>query len=180
MTPQTLPDIPDLEPWFAPSVRLSSSGIHGAGIVVDQPIPAGGHILRLGGYLLDHRSHSDPRVLRSTSVGVAESVVLCQLAGLQRDLSDYLNHSCDPSAGFLDAVTVVAARDLTVGEEVTVDYAYWELDDTWILRSMCMCGAASCRAIVSGSDWKNAQIRDRLLQFAMPFVRRRILAQSKT
>lgn len=58
----------------------------------------------------------------------------------------FLNHSCDPTAGIRGTVSVVAMRDLTAGDEITIDYATIEGDPLWEMA--CCCGAANCRKVV--------------------------------
>jgi hypothetical protein len=62
--------------------------------------------------------------------------------------ANYTNHSCDPNAGFGSSpISLVAMRDVQVGEEITFDYAMSECienmegNDGWncewcILRSL--------------------------------------------
>jgi hypothetical protein len=130
--------------------------------------------MRLGGFLLPHDKRYTTDVLPSTSIGLAEEVILAEVNGSERDISDYLNHCCFPNTGFLDAVTIVATRMISAGEELTIDYAYWEADENWNLSNPCMCGSNTCRNTVRGSDWRNPTITPRLLKWASPFVRRRI------
>src|SRR4051794_18325559 len=42
---------------------------------------------------------------------------------LPKDIDAYMNHSCDPNTWWQDDDTLVARRDIQVGEEVTYDYA---------------------------------------------------------
>jgi SET domain-containing protein len=61
----------------------------------------------------------------------------------------FVNHACEPSARMADPRTIVAARAIAAGEEVTIDYATTEEDPGWSLD--CRCGAASCRGVVRGT-----------------------------
>jgi len=47
-----------------------------------------------------------------------------------------------------DPRTIVAARAVGAGEEVTIDYATTEEDPGWELR--CRCGSRGCRGVVRG------------------------------
>jgi uncharacterized protein len=42
-------------------------------------------------------------------------------SGDKSETTDYVNHSCDPSCGMLDSVTVSALRDIDIGDEITID-----------------------------------------------------------
>jgi len=62
----------------------------------------------------------------------------------------YLNHSCEPNAGFVDEIRLIALRQIVPGEEIRFDYSttmlerYWELD--------CSCGAPRCRGRIQDFD----------------------------
>lgn len=170
----------DLLPWFSPGLVVGRSPIHGRGVFVRASVPSGSVLIRFGGYFLPLSARYEDRVIPSTAIGVSKQVVLAEVQGASKDLSDYLNHSCQPTAGFKDAITLVAAQDLVTGDEVTVDYAYWEADETWQLRTACTCGAFNCRVHVTGVDWRREEIRARLSRWASPFIRRRLFELSTT
>lgn len=65
-------------------------------------------------------------------------------------LQDFLNHSCDPSAGIRitgTEVTLVAIRDIRAGEEVTFDYSTTVDEDFYTLKN-CRCGSPTCRGTI--------------------------------
>lgn len=41
----------------------------------------------------------------------------------------FINHSCDPNLWLDGPVTLIARRDIRIGEEFTADYALWEVDE---------------------------------------------------
>jgi D-alanine-D-alanine ligase len=55
------------------------------------------------------------------------------------------NHSCDPNTGF-EGLNVVALRNISKGEELTLDYANY--CDEWMEPFECHCGAENCRGWV--------------------------------
>jgi len=55
------------------------------------------------------------------------------------------NHSCDPNAGIVRDVFLVAMRDIRKDEEITFDYSMITADD-WTLA--CRCGSPICRGII--------------------------------
>jgi len=50
----------------------------------------------------------------------------------------------------------VAMRDVAAGEELTLDYATID-DDAKPLT--CQCGAAACRGVVTGQDWRRPELQ---------------------
>lgn len=71
--------------------------------------------------------------------------------GRAQHLSNFMNHSCNPSMvyGFED--DIVAARDISVGEELTVDYGSFIVNVDQDFR--CGCGSPNCRGQVRKDDW---------------------------
>lgn len=68
-----------------------------------------------------------------------------------------LNHSCDPTLGFADARTLIARRDIAVGDELTIDYATCLDDPDYLLR--CHCETYRCRQLIEGTDWQIPQLQ---------------------
>jgi len=66
-----------------------------------------------------------------------------------------VNRSCDPSA-WLQGLDVIARRNIAAGEEITLEYA--TLYDERMPAFDCACGAASCRGVVRGDDWRTRVI----------------------
>lgn len=169
----------DLSPWFRDGLFLSQSAIDGVGVFTMKAITEPEAVMRIGGRFFAASERRTSAVLTSTAIAVAEDLLLGEPAESQRDLSDYLNHCCAPNLGFADAVTLVASRLIEAGEELTVDYAYWEADETWVLKSPCHCGAAGCRRRITGSDWRRHELEEALTRWASPFIRRRICARRR-
>lgn len=55
------------------------------------------------------------------------------------------NHSCDPNAGIVRDIFLVAMRDIVKNEEITFDYSMITADN-WTLE--CKCGSPSCRKTI--------------------------------
>ena len=90
------------------------------------------------------------------------------------DISNYMNHSCEPTCLFVDggdAYTglMVAARDLKPGDEITYDYCTSEdcdLSPEW----QCHCGTASCRGRVTPFDWRRPELQRRYAGHFLPHI----------
>jgi SET domain-containing protein len=60
----------------------------------------------------------------------------------------YINHSCEPNAYMkilYDHVLIMALRDISAGEEISIDYHSTLHSD----KKRCTCGAASCRGTIN-------------------------------
>ena len=64
---------------------------------------------------------------------------------------NFLNHSCDPNAGYDGADAIVALRPIAAGEEIRMDYGTFTF--SFDHEFVCRCGAASCRGKVTAGDW---------------------------
>ncbi len=76
-----------------------------------------------------------------------------------------MNHSCNPNAGFVNwgriennKIPIVAYRHISVGEEVTADYATFTMaydgtpdGDGWEMKP-CLCGEPNCRGTITGFE----------------------------
>ena len=79
------------------------------------------------------------------------------------DVSNYMNHSCEPTCWFVDGGdgyngVMVASRGILPGEEITYDYATsedCELTPEWD----CACESVACRGRVTPNDWVDAGLQ---------------------
>jgi hypothetical protein len=92
----------------------------------------------------------------------------------QQDLTNFINHSCDPTVWMQDEVTLIARRDIPSGEELTIDYAMFEGDEDWNPPWVCQCGANLCRKKFSGKDWRHKELQKRYRDHFSPFIINRI------
>ena len=169
--------IPDLVASMHPSLETRNSHIHGTGLFAATPLASGTVIIRFGGFFFTASSRADALIVEpSTAVGVSESTIIGEHAGTDRDISDYINHSCGPNLGMLDALTLVTIADVGEGAELTADYAYWESDADYEMPRKCRCGVAKCRSTITGNDWRMAADCPHLVQWSSPYIRRRIQA----
>lgn len=84
----------------------------------------------------------------------------------------YINHSCDPNC-YLTGRTIVAARDVAKGEELTFDYSS---DVDWPgFRMACRCGTRRCRKVVRAYRSLSGSQRRRYGEHVAAYIRRRYL-----
>jgi D-alanine-D-alanine ligase-like ATP-grasp enzyme len=67
------------------------------------------------------------------------------------------NHSCNPNTAYF-GLNLQALRPISVGEELTMDYA--QLLNESAETFDCQCGAANCRKIISGIKDNNITLRE--------------------
>ena len=85
--------------------------------------------------------------------------------------ADFINHSCDPSCGFRGSLEVVALRDIRAGKEITFDYAMSESSN---FQMKCVCGAAQCRGVITGEDWKIPELQKKYAGYFSDYLERKI------
>jgi uncharacterized protein len=158
--------------WLDPRVEVRDSQIHGRGLMARRQIRAGDTVAILGGSIVSDAEVRD----RIASGGRYDGIALDVDRNLVIEPVDwpgrYGNHSCEPNLWMSGPVTVVAARDIEPGEELTIDYALHTLDPSW--RMSCSCHSSSCRGRITGSDWRLPGLQDRYRGHWPPVLQRRI------
>jgi hypothetical protein len=171
-----LPTLPRrLEAWIDPRIAVRPSPIHGRGMFAAEPIRAGEVVIIWGGELFTAEDIRACKARMSSVAALDEDVYLADPVDDPDGPDYFLNHSCDPNVWMRDAVTLIARRDITPGEELTADYALWEADDDWTLPEECCCGSRLCRTIITGGDWRLAALQERYAGHFSPLLNRRIL-----
>ena len=66
---------------------------------------------------------------------------------------NFLNHSCEPGAGYDGANGISALRRITAGEEIRMDYGTFSFSFDHEFK--CTCGAWNCRGRVTRDDWRS-------------------------
>jgi hypothetical protein len=136
--------------WVDDRVAVGPSPLGGLGTFARGPIAAGEVVFRWGGVVFTPEEIRAGKAKPGTVAAVAEGVSLASPGDGERDPSDVTNHSCDPNLWLADAVTLVARRAIAAGEEITGDYAMWEVDEGYVAGWACRCGSPLCRGACRG------------------------------
>jgi hypothetical protein len=150
----------------SPDVAAGPSTIEGTGLFAGRAFDEGETVVVLGGTLIDDAELG--RLHGHSSLAVAEGFNLLQD---EDDPARYGNHSCDPNLWLADEVMLITRRQVGAGEELTVDYATMTVAP-W--QMACRCGAASCRGVVTGDDWRRRDLQERYAGRFSPFINARI------
>ncbi len=159
--------------WLTPKAQARPAGGKGWGSFAIEPITRGETVAAFGGWVIDRRtldSLSDDRQSRSIQVDAD----LYLVSGDTPEAGDMLNHSCEPNAGLSGSQLLVAMRDITVGEELTFDYAMCDASD--YDEFTCLCGVPMCRQVVTGSDWRDPVLQAKYQGWFSPYLMKRIAA----
>ena len=68
-------------------------------------------------------------------------------------------------------IVFAAMRNVAAGEELTIDYATTDDDDS---ESPCACGAPACRKVLSGRDWQRPELQARYAGWFSSYLEARI------
>ena len=93
------------------------------------------------------------------------------------NVAKYLCHSCEPTAGIHQRTVVVALRDISVGEEVAIDYAmivdqYDEYIGKIITREdiICRCEAPTCRGEFGSYNKLTPELKEKYQGFISDYL----------
>ncbi len=90
----------------------------------------------------------------------------------------FINHSCDPNAGYKGQIFLVAMRDIDAGEEICIDYAtiLHASEGVEPYRLKCYCGSDNCRDVITDEDWKIPELQKRYDGYFQHFLQEKLEA----
>jgi uncharacterized protein len=160
--------------YLSPKVRKGrASAIAGRGLFAEQALEAGEVVAVKGGHILDRAAvEALPEELFQTEIQIADNLHLAATSPEERDaVMLFLNHSCEPNVGFAGNIVLVTMTDVTAGEELTVDYAMFDI----IGGAMaCGCGRPHCRGTITGDDWRLTDLQERYRGYFSWYLQRKI------
>jgi len=144
--------------YISPKAMVRDSPIHGKGLFAIEPIAQGDIVCVKGGYIFNRETlRAMPHWYRAAEVPIAEHLFIGPLHEEEREGSMiFSNHSCEPNLGMQGQIIFVAMRDIAAGEELTHDWAMTDDDE---YEMACNCGAATCRKIITGQDWRRQDLQ---------------------
>ena len=147
---------------------------YGAGLFAKESIPKGTRLIAFGGYMIPIDIFVTlPKHIQEHPFQVADDLVFGQIAVHELNDADFLNHSCEPNAGFSGQAFVVAMRDIKPGEELTIDYAM--CTSSPVLRDIeCLCASTSCRKVTRHDDWMRKDLQKKYRGFFQPYLEEKI------
>lgn len=146
--------------YRSPKTQVRASGTHGRGLFAIKPIRTGEIVSIRGGHILSRQAERRRRKPAGYwGYPIAKDFVLAPLTTREvNSVMMFLNHSCEPNVGIRGQILFVAMRAIRAGEELTIDYAMFGADRT---QMRCSCGAASCRRVITSSDWRRPELQQK-------------------
>ncbi len=117
--------------WVSQKITSGKSKVHGDGVFAKEKIAKGEKVMEFGGELVS-REKAFSGNYRSRSVWMTDQDHFLALPNTdtEESLDENINHSCNANTWLMDEVTLVAKRDIAVGEELTLDQGTWNFEDS--------------------------------------------------
>jgi SET domain-containing protein len=162
--------------YLSPKAAVQTSPIHGRGLFATGQFHAGEIVCVKGGYIFDRATLAEiAPVLGPAEIQIAEGLFIGPRHAEEREGAMILsNHSCDPNIGVQGQIVFVALRNIAIGEELTHDWATTDDDD---YSMTCRCGAAACRGVITGKDWRRRDLQQKYQGMFSWYLQQKILAQ---
>jgi hypothetical protein len=163
--------------YITPKARKgAASAIEGRGLVAVAPIAADELVAIKGGHIVTTAVlRSLPERLQNSEIQITDGFHLAALEEAEYEpVMLFINHSCEPNAGFAGNTVLVAMRDIRPGEELTTDYALF--DDHGEMME-CQCRTPSCRGTISGRDWRRPDLQRKYGTYFSSYLLRRLAHQ---
>jgi SET domain-containing protein len=159
--------------YISSKAAVKESRIHGKGLFAIEPITKGEIVCVKGGYIFNRQTlNSLPDWYRAAEVPIADDLFIGPLHQEERQGSMiFSNHSCEPNIGVQGQIVFVAMRDISAGEELTHDWSTTD-DDDYELE--CNCGALRCRKIITGQDWRRADLQEKYRGYLSWYLEQKI------
>ncbi len=145
------------------NLSIVASGIEGKGLFSSKAFKPGQIIARIEG-----------KKVKKLTKTKADSLSIPTWYGVGRytwidpsnTVFEYLNHSCEPNAAIAGTKTLVAIRNIEVGQEVTIDYSMTDADPLWEMS--CLCKSKNCRKLIKSIT----SLEPTVVKSHMPYIPR--------
>ncbi len=159
--------------WLTPKVKVSKSNIFGYAPFAIKDIRKGELIRVTAGIVIPKKDIEKYRKIMgfAADLQVDDNFFLGPSDDNEKKDTGLFNHSCDPNVGFLDSIRIIAIRNIKAGEELTLDYAFF---DSYFKPFKCDCGSKNCRKMITPDDWKIKEIQDKYGEYFSPYLKKKI------
>jgi SET domain-containing protein len=161
--------------WLSPKVEVRTSVAHGKGMFATEAISEGEIVSVWGGEFVNASEATKAKEVGMAIQQIDENLFeVFDYAKREEDPTYLHNHSCDPNTWMQDEVTITARREIKPGEELTIDYAMFVLDENYVMPVECQCGSVFCRHTITGKDWQKKELQERYKGHFSPYLKGKI------
>ena len=170
--------------FLNPKVEVRGSSVEGKGLFAKEKIEKGEIINVAEGTVwssedIEKFSKEQQDMCEYLCYEIYDDHFLCPKDSNHISPDWHMNHSCNPNCGSVrDIFTIAAMRDIEQNEELTFDYAMTDADPKWSMA--CNCGAANCRKIITGNDWKMQALQEKYAGYFQKNIQEKIDEQWMT
>lgn len=145
-------------------VNVQNTGSKGLGIFAIRDIKKDEVITEFTGPVVtipDFDGFPDEVINHLFNIGVDKYI-------MAREPAVRTNHSCEPNAGIVSDIFLVAMKDIKAGEEVTFDYSTI-IADAWVMD--CKCGSDLCRKTIGKYVDLPKEVKQRYLGYTPDWIK---------
>lgn len=152
----------------------------GLGVFVKENIKKNEVLFVMGGYILSIEDENNLKgIVADKPIEISENFSFGPRKPSDLPLmpQHYVNHSCNPNAGFDGQVFMVAIKPIKSGDEIAYDYAmvmHSSKDSDSLFTFDCLCDSKKCRGKISENDWKNKELQTRYNGYFQHFLQKKI------
>jgi SET domain-containing protein len=159
--------------YLSPKAAVQNSPIHGRGLFAIGEFRPGEIVCVKGGYVFGREIRDEiAPTLGPAEIQIADDLFIGPRHAEEREGGMiFSNHSCEPNIGVQGQIVFVALRPIEIGEELTHDWATTD-DDDYSLT--CRCGAAACRGVITGRDWRKKDLQRKYRGMFSWYLQRKI------
>jgi uncharacterized protein len=166
-----------IESYRYPKVEVrNTSKISGKGIFAKEKIRKDEIIAIKNGYIISMEEfNSLPKRCKELCLQIEDRFFIGpkKIEEVEKN-AIFINHSCEPNAGFRGQIIYVAMRDIEPGEEITQDYAMCFTEMKQFSDLNCNCGSKKCRHKLKNDDWKSKELQKEYGNYFSEFILRKI------
>lgn len=166
--------------WMSPKIEVGETLKCGKGIYATSDIKKEEKLIVMGGYIFDIDEENKLNDFNCDKpIEISEDFSFAPILESDMDLmpQHYLNHSCEPNAGWHGQLFIVAMRDIKKGEEVVYDYGmiiHSNPKSTEFFTMECLCGTNSCRGTIKEDDWRIPELQEKYDGFFQWYLQEKV------
>lgn len=166
--------------WMNKKLEVGDTKLCGKGIFTIDKISAGETLIVMGGYIIDIEMENNLDSFQiDKPIEISEEFSFCPMRPSDMALmpQHYVNHSCEPNAGFKGSNFMVAMRDINMGEEILYDYAMIIASNSKSVnyfKMECLCGSKYCRKIIDEEGWKKPELQRKYKGYFQYYIEKMI------
>ena len=159
--------------WITPKAEVKEANIHGKGLFAKEPILEGEKVVIWGGSNYTDKNGAIEQEKNGKLV-MQWDEDLFSFEDRGEDDTYFINHSCDSDLWMTDAFTLVARKNIEVGQEITADYVLWEGSEDYVSQWECNCGKSYCRKKITGKDYLTKDLQKKYSGHFSPLINKKI------